>query len=165
MAPGADLLNKVLNDGGAGAASWIGVAPAFWGDSEHVGLAGSFGDIGSMQLSRDGEMIGESPYPFGVFDVPSEEAEYEWAPPTTKFGQPAAVWKRSTETRTVWKFRSELDESAYSQGVPLLFPGYQLPGDGRKTLPAQDGQEIALSVSGHAGCTPGTLTAAKLSYS
>ncbi|MEN8652655.1 hypothetical protein ABCR94_19190 [Streptomyces sp. 21So2-11] len=116
-------------------------------------------------MSRDGEMIGESPYPFGVFDVPSKEAEYELALSTTKFGQPAAVWKRSTETRTAWKFRSKLDESAYSQGVPLLVPDYQLPADGRKTLRAQDGQKIDLSVSGHAGCTPGALTAAKLSYS
>ncbi|WP_434598747.1 hypothetical protein [Streptomyces sp. A5-4] len=121
--------------------------------------------VAATQLSRDGEMIGESPYPFGVFDVPSEEAEYELALSTTKFGQPTAVWKRSTETRTVWKFRSKPDESAYSQGVPLLFPGYQLPADDRKTLPAQDGQKIALSVSGHGGYTPGALTAAKLSYS
>lgn len=34
-----------------------------------------------------------------------------------------------------------------------------------KTLAAQDGQKIGLSVTGHAGYTPGKLTAAKVSYS
>ncbi|MFF7199660.1 S8 family serine peptidase [Streptomyces sp. NPDC008141] len=143
----------------------LGVAPAFWGDAEHAGVAGSFGDIGSMRLSRDGEQIGESPYPFGVFEVPADEAAYELSLATTKFGQPAAVWKRSTEVLTTWKFRSRLDENVYSQGLGLLFPHYGLPEDGLKTLPAKDGQKIALSVTGHVGYTPGALTAAKLSYS
>ncbi len=143
----------------------LGVAPAFWGDAEHAGIAGSFGDIGSMRLSRDGEQIGESPYPFGVFEVPADEAAYELSLDTTKFGQPAAVWKRSTEVLTTWRFRSRLDENVYSQGLGLLFPHYGLPEDGLKTLPAKDGQKIALSVTGHAGYTPGALTAAKLSYS
>ncbi|MET7620796.1 S8 family serine peptidase [Streptomyces sp. NPDC005408] len=143
----------------------IGFAPAFWGDSEHTAIAGSFGDIGNMQLSRNGEQIGGSPYPFGVFEVPADEATYELTMNTMKVGQPAAVWKRSTEIRTTWSFRSKLDESAYSQGIPLLFPGYGLPEDGLKTLPAQDGQKIALGVTGHAGYKPGALTAAALSYS
>ncbi len=146
-------------------ANRIGAAPAFWGDGEHGGAAGSFGDIGSMELRRDGESLGRNPYPFGVFDVPAEEGAYELILSTTKIGQPAAVWKRSTRVETTWKFRSGLDESAYSQGIPLLFPGYGLPEDGMKTLPAADGQKIGLSVSGHAGYTPGALTAAKLSYS
>ncbi|MFI1396927.1 S8 family peptidase [Streptomyces sp. NPDC020681] len=146
-------------------ANLIGVAPAFWSDSQHAGIAGSFGDIGSMRLSRDGEQIGDSPYPFGVFEVPADEATYELSLSTTKVGQPAAVWKRSTETMTTWKFRSKLDENAYSQGIPLLFPGYGLPEDGLKTLPAANGQRIALGATGHAGYTPGALTAAKLSYS
>ncbi|MEV6784903.1 hypothetical protein [Streptomyces sp. NPDC051098] len=84
---------------------------------------------------------------------------------TTKFGQPAAVWKRSTEVLTTWRFRSRLDENVHSQGLGLLFPHHGLPEDGLKTLPARDGRRIALSVTGHAGYTPGSLTAAKLSYS
>ncbi|MFF3458842.1 S8 family serine peptidase [Streptomyces sp. NPDC002730] len=146
-------------------ANLIGVAPAFWGDSEHVGMAGSFGDIGNMRLSRNGEEIGQSGYPFGVFEVPADEATYVLSLNTTKIGQPAAVWKRSTQLLTTWKFRSKLDESAYSQGIPLLFPHYGLPEDGLKTLSATDGQRIALSFTGHAGYTPGALTAATLSYS
>ncbi|WP_406498726.1 hypothetical protein [Streptomyces sp. NBC_00846] len=56
------------------------------------------------------------------------------------------------------------DENVYSQGIPLLFPGYDLETDGLKTLPAKDGQTIGLSVTGHAGYTPGKLVAAEVSY-
>ncbi|MFF9400457.1 S8 family serine peptidase [Streptomyces sp. NPDC014744] len=143
----------------------IGVAPAFWGDTEHMGIQGSFGDTGSMRLTSGGKVIGESSWPSGVFTVPAEDAEYELTMDTAKFGQPAAVWKRSTQTRTTWKFRSHRDESAYSQGIPLLFPSYDLDADGLKTLPAQDGRTIGLSAVGHAGYTPGKLVAAKVSYS
>ncbi|MFF9457997.1 S8 family serine peptidase [Streptomyces flaveolus] len=143
----------------------IGVAPGFWSDGEHSGLQGSFGDVGSMRLSSGGTVLGESGWPSGVFTVPAGDAAYELSMTTMKLGQPAAVWKRSTVTQTTWKFRSHRDENAYSQGIPLLFPGYDLPSDGMKTLAAKDGLKIGLSVSGHAGYTPGKLTAAKVSYS
>ncbi|MGW7370017.1 S8 family serine peptidase, partial [Streptomyces sp. NPDC054841] len=143
----------------------IGVATAFWGDSEHAGQAGSFGDIGNLTLKRDGEEIGSSSYPFGVFEVPADDAAYELTQRTMKVGQPAAVWQRSTELSTVWTFRSARDEGAYSQGIPLLFPVIGLPEDGLKTLPAADGQKLTLGVSGHAGYTPGALVSAKVSYS
>ncbi|MER5897130.1 S8 family serine peptidase [Streptomyces sp. NPDC001876] len=143
----------------------IGVAPGFWADTEHGGLQGSFGDLGSMTLTSGGEELGHSGWPSGVFTVPAEDAAYELTMVTYKVGQPAAVWKRSTQTQTVWKFRSHREENTYSQGIPLLFPGYDLATDGLKTLAAQDGQKIDLSVTGHAGYTPGRLTAAKVSYS
>ncbi|MCX5339916.1 S8 family peptidase [Streptomyces atratus] len=143
----------------------IGVAPGFWSDTEHAGLQGSFGDIGNMRLTSGGEVLGESGWPSGVFTVPAEDAAYELTMDTFKFGQPAAVWKRSTHTETTWKFRSKRDENVYSQGIPLLFPGYDLETDGLKTLPAKDGQTIGLSVTGHAGYTPGKLVAVEVSYS
>ncbi|MFE7326777.1 S8 family serine peptidase [Streptomyces sp. NPDC057565] len=143
----------------------IGVAPGFWADSEHAGIQGSFGDLGNMRLTSGGKVLGESAWPSGVFTVPAEDAAYELTMQTFKFGSPAAVWKRSTQTETTWKFRSKRDENAYSQGIPLLFPGYDLATDGMKTLAAQDGQKIGLSATGHAGYTPGKLTAAKVSYS
>ncbi|MER5362198.1 S8 family serine peptidase [Streptomyces sp. NPDC002785] len=143
----------------------IGVAPGFWSDTEHAGLQGSFGDMGNMRLTSGGKVLGESGWPSGVFTVPAEDAAYELTMTTMKFGQPAAVWKRSTQTETTWKFRSKRDENVYSQGIALLFPGYDLDTDGLKTLPAKDGRTIGLSVTGHAGYTPGKLVAAKVSYS
>ncbi|MGW2557715.1 S8 family peptidase [Streptomyces sp. NPDC001514] len=143
----------------------IGFAAAMWGDGTHHAEAGSFGDIGNLQLRRNGEQIGSSSYPFGVFEIPAGEASYELEQNTEKIGFPAKVWKRSATVNTVWRFRSALDENVYSQAIPILFPRYGLPEDGLKTLPAADGLKITLSATGHAGYTPAALTDAKLSYS
>ncbi|MEU7580197.1 S8 family peptidase [Streptomyces sp. NPDC041068] len=141
----------------------IGVAPGFWSDAQHAGIQGSFGDIGSVELKRNGEVVGRSGWPFGVFTVPAEDSAYELTLSTQKIG--SQVWQRSTSTETTWSFRSHLDESAYSQGIPMLFPTYALPEDGLKTMAAKDGQRIELGATGHAGYKPGALTEAKLSYS
>lgn len=141
----------------------IGVAPGFWSDAEHAGIQGSFGDIGSVELKRNGEVVGQSGWPFGVFTVPAEDSAYELTLDTRKIG--SKVWNRSTETRTTWAFRSHLDEEVYSQGIPMLFPHYELPEDGLKTLAADDGQRITLTATGHAGYQPGAIKSASLSYS
>ncbi|MFD9573945.1 S8 family serine peptidase [Streptomyces sp. NPDC059982] len=143
----------------------MGFAPAMWGDGSHSAQPGSFGDIGGLQLKRDGEVIGESGYPSGVFEVPAGEGRYELVQSIAKIGAPARTWQRSSAVRTQWGFTSKLDASAYSQGLPLLFPRYEAPLDGLKTVAAADGQRIGLSATGHAGYAPGALTAAKLSYS
>ncbi|MFI9604028.1 S8 family peptidase [Streptomyces sp. NPDC052043] len=142
----------------------IGVAPGFWGDGEHLGMQGGFGDLGGMTLERDGKLIGSSSWPSGVFTVPSEDAAYEMTLNTMKLDS-SGVWNRSLETTTTWSFRSHLDENVYSQGIPLLFPHLTLPEDGLKTLPAEDGQRLGLTVTGHTGYTPGGLTKVALSYS
>ncbi|CAM5558405.1 peptidase [Streptomyces spiroverticillatus] len=143
----------------------IGFADAMWGDREHWAIQGGFGDIGNLRLTRNGEVVGESGWPSGVFEVPAEKATYELTQQGMKFGMPAGVWKRSTAVETTWKFTSQLDESAYSVPLPILFPRYDIPEDALKTLPAANGQKITLTASGHAGYTPGALTAAALSYS
>lgn len=143
----------------------IGFAPAMWGDSAHAAQPGSFGDIGSLELKRGGEVVGESWYPFGVFEVPAEEGRYELTQSIEKIGPPARVWQRSTAVRTTWGFTSKLDASAYSQGLGILFPRYTAPLDGTKTVAAANGLSIGLGATGHAGYTPGALKSAKLSYS
>ncbi|WP_405437584.1 S8 family serine peptidase [Streptomyces avidinii] len=143
----------------------IGFAPAMWGDGAHAAQPGSFGDIGGLQLKRNGEVIGDSWYPFGVFEVPAEESRYELTQSIEKIGPPARVWQRSTSVLTTWGFTSKLDASAYTQGLPVLFPRYAAPLDGMKTVAAATGQSIGLGVTGHAGYTPGALKSAKLSYS
>ncbi|MEU3746489.1 MULTISPECIES: S8 family peptidase [Streptomyces] len=141
----------------------LGFANAMWGDGTHHAVPGSFGDIGNVSLSRDGEVLGTSSWPFGVFEVPAEAGTYTLEQNTMKIG--SKVWARSTSVKSVWKFTSKLDESVYSQGIPILFPRYNLPEDGLKTLAATDGQQIGLTATGHAGYTPAALTSAKLSYS
>lgn len=97
--------------------------------------------------------------------MPAEDAAYELTLMTTKIGSPAEVWKRSTRTETTWAFRSERKPDVASQGLPLLFPRYDVPSDGMKTVPAKNGQKIGLGATGHAGYTPGELTGAKVSFS
>ncbi|AYG79646.1 Intracellular serine protease [Streptomyces hundungensis] len=143
----------------------IGFAPGMWGDTEHSAQPGSFGDIGSLLLRRDGKDYDSSGWPSGVFTVPADDAAYELISDNQKIGPSGAVWKRSTETVTSWKFRSHREEKVYSQGIPLLFPHYDVPDDALKTVPAADGQKIGLTVTGHAGYTPAGLVSAALSYS
>ncbi|MFE2285296.1 S8 family serine peptidase [Streptomyces sp. NPDC059443] len=143
----------------------IGFAPAMWGDSQHYAQQGGFGDLGNVSLKRDGESLGDSGYPSGVFEVPAGEATYELTQQLEKFGQPARTWQRSQAVSTTWTFRSKLDEARYSQPLPLLFPRISAPLDGMKTLAAVNGQKIGLGVGGHAGYTPGALKSARLSYS
>ncbi|MEU3607427.1 S8 family serine peptidase [Streptomyces sp. NPDC035033] len=141
----------------------IGFAAAMWGDGSHHAEPGSFGDIGNLRLRRDGETIGENAWPFGVFEVPAEPGAYELEQNTMKLGN--RNWARSTSVRSIWKFTSRLDETVYSQSIPILFPRYDLPADGLKTLAATDGQKIGLTATGHAGYKAGALTSAELSYS
>ncbi len=144
----------------------IGFASGFWGDSfGHWSPGGSFGDIGNLTLRRNGELVDELPYTFGVFEVPAEDSEYELSLYTEKIGAPARFWKRSNVVVTAWTFRSHLDENVYSQGIPILFPRLDLPEDGLKTLSATDDQVIPIRVTGHAGYTPGAITSAALAYS
>ncbi|MFE7414885.1 S8 family peptidase [Streptomyces laurentii] len=142
---------------------WIGFSDAMWGDRTHHAEPGSFGDIGNLRLLRDGEEIGSSPYPYGAFEVPAERGTYTLEQNTMKIG--SRVWARSTSVTSRWTFTSALDASVPSQALPVLFPRYDLPEDGLKTLAATDGQHIGLDATGHAGYTPGTLASAKLSYS
>ncbi|MFF2273649.1 S8 family serine peptidase [Agromyces sp. NPDC058136] len=144
----------------------IGFASGMWADgSGHWAGQGSFGDIGNLKLRRNGEEIGRSIYTSDVFEVPADDAEYELELYTQKIGGQLATWQRSTEVTTVWKFRSQLDENVHSQGLAVMFPRVDLPEDGMKTLAAKAGQELQLSVTGHAGYTPGTITSANLATS
>ncbi|WP_424211198.1 S8 family peptidase [Streptomyces sp. BI20] len=145
----------------------IGFASALWGDGTHHAQQGAFGEAGNLTLSRDGEQIGESGYPFGAFEVPADAADYELTQNIEKFGAPAAVWQRSQAIRTTWAFRSAEDPRTVSTPLPVIFPRVGLPkgADALKTVPAADRQTLTLTATGHAGHTPGDLRTAALSWS
>lgn len=144
----------------------LGVAPAIWGDSfGHWSDGGSFGDIGNLSLQLNGEEIGASYWPGGVFEVPAAEGRYTLVLNTEKFGMPAAVWLRSSRVVTAWTFTSKERPKVYSQPLPLMFPRVDLPEDELKTLPAKAGVELPVRVLGHAGYDPGVLRSATVSLS
>ena len=100
-----------------------------------------------------------------MFTVPAEDSAYELTQNLSKIPTSDRNWLRSTDVTTTWSFRSHLEPDVYSRGLPILFPAYDLPVDGTNTLPAQSGIKVGLSAEGHAGYTPGAITAASLSYS
>ncbi|MDL9980499.1 S8 family peptidase [Microbacterium sp. ASV49] len=115
----------------------LGIQTTFWGDSAgHWADQGSFGDIGNMQLKRNGVQIGESYDPFGVFTVPAQDGTYELSMHTEKVGSPAKIWKRSTAVDMTWTFASHDDPNVYSQPLPILLPRLDVPEDGVKTVAA-----------------------------
>ncbi|WP_327128265.1 S8 family peptidase [Streptomyces sp. NBC_01727] len=145
----------------------IGFQNALWvdGSGDHWTYGGSFGDLGNLVLKRNGEQIGDSYDPYGVFQVPDEDSAYELTQRLEKILSADRNWLRSTAVTTTWSFRSHREPDVYSRGLPILAPAYDLPVDGMNTLPAQSGIRVGLSVEGHAGYTPGAITAASLSYS
>ncbi|MFD9245493.1 hypothetical protein ACFV0D_26890 [Streptomyces sp. NPDC059556] len=145
----------------------IGFQNALWidGSGDHWTYGGSFGDLGNLLLKRNGERIGSLAYPYGVFEVPDEDAAYELTQKLDKILTGDRNWLRSTSATTTWSFRSRREADVYSRGLPILSPAYDLPVDGLNTLPAQSGIKVGLSVEGHAGYTSGAITAASLSYS
>ncbi|GGT21099.1 hypothetical protein GCM10010222_73810 [Streptomyces tanashiensis] len=145
----------------------IGFQNALWidGSGDHWTFGGSFGDLGNLVLKRNGERIGSRVDPYGVFQVPDEDAAYELTQKLDKILSGDRNWLRSTSATTTWSFRSHREPEVYSRGLPILSPAYDLPVDGMNTLPAKSGIEVGLSVEGHAGYTPAAITAASLSYS
>jgi hypothetical protein len=145
----------------------IGFQNALWvdGSGDHWTYGGSFGDLGNLVLKRNGEQIGSSYDPQGVFQVPDEDSAYELTQKLDKILSADRNWLRSTSVTTTWSFRSHREPDVYSRGLPILAPAYDLPVDGMNTLPARSGIKVGLSVEGHAGYTPGSITAATLSYS
>lgn len=116
-------------------------------------------------LKRNGERIATSAWPYDAFKVPDEDSAYELTQNLEKIPTSDPNWLRSTAVTTSWTFRSHREPDVFSRGLPILFPAYDLPADGMNTLPAQNGTKVGLSVEGHAGYTPGAITAAALSYS
>lgn len=144
----------------------MGFAPQLWGDSYgHVAVPGGFGDLGSMVFKRNGEVIGESAWPFGVVEVPAEDSLYEVTLNQMKVGPTAQVFKRSTEISTTWTFRSQLEPDVFSRALPLIFPRVDFPEDGLKTLAAQANQTLELRLTGHTGYQPNGISAAKVATS
>ncbi|MET9388257.1 S8 family serine peptidase [Streptomyces sp. NPDC002928] len=145
----------------------IGFQSAFWldGSGDHWSYGGSFGDFGNLELKRNGETIGTSAWPSGVFEVPDEDSAYELTQNLFKFASSDRNWLRSSQITTTWSFRSHLESDVYSQGLPILFPAYDVPVDSLNRVAAESGVRIGLSAEGHAGYTPGAITAASLSYS
>jgi len=141
---------------------FIGLAPTMWADSAgHWADQGGFGDLGRMELRRNGELIAKSIYAADVFRVPADESTYELTFFSEKVGGPAKFWKRSTALATSWTFASRKEDDVYSRALPLLFPRLGLPADGLKTVAAGT-VTIPARVQPNPGYDAGALAGARV---
>lgn len=140
----------------------IGVAPAIWADSAgHWSDGGYFGDLGNLELKRNGITIATSEYPSDVFTVPSEDSTYELTMNTDKVGPAATFWKRSPSIQTTWTFTSHEEPDVYSRPLPMLFPRVDLPADGLKTM-AAGSVTIPARVQANPGYVAGAIVSARV---
>lgn len=140
----------------------LGFQTSVWGDSAgHWADPGAFGDLGSLQLKRDGVDVDQIGWPAGVFTVPSGDATYELTMDISKIGSPAKFWKRSVATETTWTFTSHEDANVYSQPLALLLPRLDVPTDGMKTVVAGK-VTIPARILANPGYDAGAVSAAKV---
>jgi len=151
-------------------ANQIGVdfTNGLWSDSnpDHYGTMAYFGDGAAVELFAGGQSLGKSWFgPGYVWDLKPEATDYTLKLTQARLAGPgAAIWQRSTSVETDFSFSSHQDPNAYSQSLPLVFPGYGVGVDGDNNVAAGP-QQITLSATGQQGYTPGAITAAKLAYS
>lgn len=98
-----------------------------WTDQENnVGypafaFEGESYDQFALELRADGEVVGDSTGPDGVFEVPAAAAEYELS---FEASRDVEWWLHSTETSTLWRFGSEQPSGSDYEALPLLQVNY-----------------------------------------
>ena len=142
----------------------IGFRSALFSDADgHFMYAPGFKDGGSLSVYRNGTKLFDHAWPYGVFPVSSEPADYvleQYA--LRSYGNRTVTYPFATITR--FRFRSAENPEVASQTLPLAFPGYDVPVDGRNKVDAGT-VRIRLSVTGHGDYAPGEITGATVKYS
>ncbi|BCJ75187.1 peptidase [Catellatospora sp. IY07-71] len=145
----------------------IGIAMLPFGDSDpdHYSAGGGFGDAGNVQVLRNGQLVGDSPFPSGVWAVPAEAADYELRVTTMRFnpGPPYHPnWNLFHRTETSFRFRSERPGDSGLYPLPLLVPSYDIAVDERNLTPATTGFRIGFGASGQRDYDAGDIVGARL---
>ncbi|MEV6104297.1 S8 family serine peptidase [Streptomyces sp. NPDC051940] len=142
----------------------IGIQTSLFTDAGgHFMYAQGFGDVGNLTLYKNGEKLYDHAWPYGVFPVTPEPADYVLQQFVIRaFSQRQFKYPYGVITR--FRFRSAEDPTAYSQTLPLVFPGYDVPVDTGNTVGAGK-VRIRLSATGHGDYTPGEITKASVKFS
>lgn len=123
-----------------------------------------FGDLANVMLYRNGELLGETGYMDGAFEVPAEEADYRLVTVTERFNAGTVYhpgWTMGLATKTDYRFRSAQPSDDTSHPLPLLVPEYDVEVDAFNLAPATAGFPVTLAVTGQRGYTPGAVTSVK----
>ncbi|HEY9329050.1 MAG TPA: S8 family serine peptidase [Streptomyces sp.] len=142
----------------------IGFQSALFSDADgHFMYSPGFKDGGSLSLYRNGKKLFDRAYPYGVFQVTSEPADYVLEHYALRsYGNRTVTYPFATITR--FSFRSGEKPDVASQTLPLVFPGYDVPVDGRNKVEAGP-VRIKLTATGHGDYAPGEITGATVKYS
>ncbi len=135
-----------------------------WQDAEpdHLGPRAGFGDIGGLDLYRDGELIGSGDWgAYGQAVVPEAAGSYALKVRTERlFAGTSSYpdWRLSLRTETTFTFRSGRPPGEETVALPFLLPDYDVDVDAYNLTPAVSGFPVTLTFAGQADYDPGPVS-------
>ncbi|GLZ75869.1 hypothetical protein Afil01_06760 [Actinorhabdospora filicis] len=143
----------------------VGFAFQSWQDTSGRQAVGGFGDIGSMRIYKNGELIDESAWPARQTDVGSDDCVLR-----VEVGQYRIAkrgWELGLGTITSFEFASKRPKGDAVQALPIALPHYDAPVDAYNLAPNTDTAfPVAVTMLGQDGYDPGAITSfsAKVTY-
>jgi subtilisin family serine protease len=146
--------------------SLVGFAFPDWQDTVPGRRAvGGLGDVGGLQLWRDGQFIGDTPLPSGQADIGDGDADLRLEVRHIRLRR-YQTWEFGAATTTRFDFRTSRPEGETVAALPLSLPRYDAPVDMLNLAPAVPDFPVRVAFHGQDGYDPGAITgfAAKVSY-
>ncbi|WP_418275474.1 S8 family peptidase [Isoptericola jiangsuensis] len=139
--------------------SLVGFAFPHWQDTVagRYGVAG-FLDVGNIQLTVDGEYLGESAFPQVRADIGPGDHEIEMRLTQLRWGR-ESTWSIGRGTMTTFSFDSPQPEGDDVAALPVAIPRYDAPVDDFNRAPATADFPVEVDLHGQDGYDPGSITA------
>ncbi|HEX5596871.1 MAG TPA: S8 family serine peptidase [Micromonosporaceae bacterium] len=122
--------------------------PVWVDSSNHDSHSTLTGDDVTFRIFQNGELITQTPYPEGEFQVGKEPAEYRIELDASRS---ATWWELSTRTSTAWTFQSAPPPAWQEQVLPLLEVGYDVAVDLLNNGTKLGAQHVGLTVAHQQG--------------
>jgi hypothetical protein len=133
--------------------------PEFTDDQDRFGFFDSRTDQGQFRLYENGSLIAERTQFFGSFPVSGQPATYR---AELEVSRTAPYWRYSSNTKTVWTFRSSAPPVDVVQPQGILLAGYDL-GELDLLNRAERGKhDLGLFVHRQQGAAAAAVTDARL---
>ncbi|MFI6482194.1 S8 family peptidase [Nonomuraea sp. NPDC050663] len=138
----------------------IGYSTSRWKDSDpdHYGAGAYFGDAGNLTLSKDGQVLETSAWPFGQFLI--TDGTYELTSRQLRFGSYDGG-DQGAMTTTTYRFTTTRPEGEEVVALPFLVVGYDAEVDSRNTAAPEAGFPVRISVAGQSDYDAGAMTSVK----
>ena len=143
----------------------VGFAFAALKDAAGHVAAGGFGDIGGLNIYRDGVLVQDSGWPSGQALVGSEDCVLRVEVNQIRFSKTG--WELATGALTTFEFASSRPEGDTVEALPVAVPSYDAPVDSRNLAPnTETAFPVEVALDGQDGYDPGAITSftAKVSF-